>query len=325
VNDFDLALGDELTRDERRERFGGSLYGGIEPSRKTPNVFIYTDPAVGERHGYSYDGWVDDDEVFQYTGEGREGDQRIKVGNKALLTHSDDDRKLRVFAVNGVVAGTRNTKRQLYIGEFETDAEQPYFRALAPDDEGEPRSVLVFRLRPVGESLVRDQDRCPNNALPQTGLVEPVDFESWVEDAEVEGIGTEQFERKPMESIIGKRREAALVERYKTYLERQGHTVRARKIHTPDSVQPLRVDLFDETTQDLCEAKSSATRINVRYALGQILDYSRVVTFSSRSVLLPTRPHEDLLDLLVSNHISCVYETSKGVFERIDPEIGQPS
>lgn len=38
-----------------------------QPSTTTPNVLIFTDPGVGNRHG-CYDGWVGD--VFHYTGMG---------------------------------------------------------------------------------------------------------------------------------------------------------------------------------------------------------------------------------------------------------------
>ena len=51
--------------------------GGMAPSRSAPNLLIFTDPAVGNRHGY-YDGWVSD--IFHYTGMGQKGDQEFKSG-----------------------------------------------------------------------------------------------------------------------------------------------------------------------------------------------------------------------------------------------------
>ncbi|MGH2705147.1 MAG: hypothetical protein ACRDJ4_08640 [Actinomycetota bacterium] len=68
---WNLRTGDELTREERRTRFGGALYGGIEPSATTPNVFLYTDPSRGQAFGYDFDGWASDEALFLYTGEGR--------------------------------------------------------------------------------------------------------------------------------------------------------------------------------------------------------------------------------------------------------------
>jgi hypothetical protein len=43
-------------------------------SSSTPNVFLFTDPAVGHQHGY-YDGWVGD--RFHYTGMRQRGDQQF--------------------------------------------------------------------------------------------------------------------------------------------------------------------------------------------------------------------------------------------------------
>jgi hypothetical protein len=35
--DWDLAVGDHLSREQRMVHFGGAKYGGIEPSGTTPN------------------------------------------------------------------------------------------------------------------------------------------------------------------------------------------------------------------------------------------------------------------------------------------------
>ena len=319
MSDWNLEVGEELTRDQRRRRFGGGLYGGIEPSARTPNVFIYTDPRVGETHGYNYDGWVEEDTIFQYTGEGRVGDQLMRMGNQAILNHRLDGRALRVFAANGIVAGTAKTKRQLYIGEFRLDSGLSHFVADAPDDNGDPRSVFVFRLRPLDETFVRAEERCPNTAPSTSTRVEEAEVETWTEESEVEGSYVTSFERKPIESVTSLRREAELVWRYKKYLESQGHEIKSRKIYLAGAVQPLRVDLFDNTTEELCEAKGSTTRVQVRYAVGQILDYGRHVEHRTLSALLPTRPADDLVELLQGVGIACVYESKRNLFERIEP------
>src|SRR5579862_9822612 len=133
AEDWDVALGAELTREERQERFGGALYGGHEPSAQTPNVFIYSDRDRGAKFGYNYDGWSGDDAVYLYTGDGSVGDQvESDGGNAAILRHQEDGRALRVFVAGGFVEGTR-TKRHVYIGEFELDTERPYFPEQAPD------------------------------------------------------------------------------------------------------------------------------------------------------------------------------------------------
>ena len=49
-------VGAILSRRARGERYGGGLYGGIEPSATTPKVFLYSDPSAGNACGYNYDG-----------------------------------------------------------------------------------------------------------------------------------------------------------------------------------------------------------------------------------------------------------------------------
>ena len=52
--------------------------------------------------------------------------------------------------------------------------------------------------------------------------------------------------------------------------------------------------------------------------LGQLLDYSRYVEHSARAVLVPSRPAEDLCDLLLSHSISFIYQVGRD-FRRNDP------
>jgi hypothetical protein len=41
-----------IRRVELHRRYGGGGQSGISPSKSTPNVFTFSDPARGERHGY---------------------------------------------------------------------------------------------------------------------------------------------------------------------------------------------------------------------------------------------------------------------------------
>jgi hypothetical protein len=82
-----LEAGNQLTRREVHERFGGRQQGGISPSREAPVVMFFTDPATGHQHGY-YDG-MDEDGLFNYVGEGQQGDQQFVQGNKAILRPAD--------------------------------------------------------------------------------------------------------------------------------------------------------------------------------------------------------------------------------------------
>jgi len=136
---WDLSKGDVILRRELHDRFGGGRQGGISPSRRTPNVFIFSERKVGERHGYKD---RTDGEFFLYVGEGQQGDQRMKKGNKAILNHVEDGRRIRLFkGASGEV---------VYAGEFEVDHNQPWFTERAQSTDGGPeRTVIVFRLKEV--------------------------------------------------------------------------------------------------------------------------------------------------------------------------------
>jgi hypothetical protein len=138
-------------------------------------------------------------------------------------------------------------------------------------------------------------------------------------DVPVEAHHTVQYETHSRSlSATAVRREAELVTRYRRWSEDKGHHMTGKDILLPGRKAPLRVDLYDLTDSELIEAKASAARDSVRFALGQIFDYSRYVVHEKRAVLLPNRPDADLVDLLSRNGISCIYETRSGTFERIN-------
>jgi hypothetical protein len=294
-----------LSRAERKARFGG-----IEPSSSSPNVFLYSDPSRGEAYGYSYDGWADDGRMFLYTGEGRVGDQPMNHGNRAILEHRDRGRSLRLFVADGLVGGTAQ-RNQRYIGEFEIDHANPYSLQEAPDANGENRTVFVFRLRSVGEALRRDSDESAvSNAEPE-GSASLIAVE--------ENIGS-SFEVAPQEGTTATRRESELVDRYITWTG-PGRVFGRWKLRVPDELRPLLTDIYDETENILYEAKGTATRIAIRMAIGQLLDYRRHIDRHGMhlAILLPHRPSEDLIELATGLGIAVVAEKDCGGFESIKP------
>lgn len=318
--DWHVAPGDILSRDERSLRYGGATQGGIQPSSSTPNVFIYSDPGAGSTYGYNFDGWTSDGSAFLYTGEGRTGDQRMRVGNAAILNHRNVGRSLRLFVAEGLAAGTR-TKVQLYVGEFETDSSSPYRVAVAPDQDGAERNVFVFRLLPVGEVHRREEDASSSDDAPDGARSERVPVDSATpavgsaEAVPVEAMGTGEYPTAGSTAATGVKREAQLVDRFKAHLELKRSTCIRYKIRPAGEFRDLYTDIFDETDNVLYEAKGVATREAVRMAIGQLLDYRRYVhSDPALAVLLPTRPSEDLIDLLASQGIRCVFEGGSGGF-----------
>ncbi len=92
------------------------------------------------------------------------------------------------------------------------------------------------------------------------------------------------------------RREAGLVLEFAAHLVQIGHDVCAHEY--PVGEISLRNDIADETTRTLWEAKSSVDRSSVRNAIGQLLDYRRFEPADWQiGILLPRRPHDDLLEL----------------------------
>jgi 5-methylcytosine-specific restriction protein A len=327
-----LIPGDVSTKPELATTYGGNRQAGISVSGRTPNILCYTNAQKNERHGYNFDGWVDGDSLFHYTGHGDEGDQVFRVGRKgignaALRDHVVNSKTVRMFVADGTMPGT-STGRQLYIGEFHLDASNPYFRAESLDVLDELRSVIVFRLLAVGNVLVRPEDRCPNEIQPSG--IEPIlevspepetDTTTSVEDVEFADSQTTTFERRPMESMTGQLREKQLVWRYREFLTAQGHEYTLQRYQIPGSSAYNEIDLLDTTRNELVEAKSSSTRGHVRYAIGQLMDYERRIHPTTTAMLLPSCPSDDLLDLIHQAGVVCIFEEAAGVFTRIEPPI----
>jgi hypothetical protein len=140
---WNLERGDRIRRSQLHDEYGGSRRGGIASCRKTPNVFLFTDAAIGKEHGYLFDGWDAATGLFNYTGEGQTGDQELVRGNRRVLEHERNGQAVRLFyGAKGVVQ---------YAGEFEL-ADPPYLIRQAHESGSTTlRKVLVFRLRPVFE------------------------------------------------------------------------------------------------------------------------------------------------------------------------------
>lgn len=287
-----LQPGESIERGVLRERYGGSPQGGIAPSRTSPNVMIFSEAAAGRQDGY-FDGWREDG-CFHYTGEGQRGDQRMKSGNAAILRHEAEGRALRLFD------GARG--RVAYQGEFALDAERPFYTTDAPESKtGSVRNVIVFRMRPL--------DTRPRSS---TSLLDRISQER-VQHVAVEQQWTEKaFVAPSRQEYEAERREQKLVLAFQEQLLRKGHSVDRLKIVPPGEAKPLFCDLIDNTTQTLYEAKGTVERGAIRMAIGQLLDYARFVQPRPRiAILLPSRPRNDLLELLASAGVDAVWQDGK--------------
>jgi hypothetical protein len=284
-----LKPGEQIERKALQADFGGRTQGGIGPSRKTPNVFLFSDPKAGEPHGY-YDGWLSD-QCFHYSGEGQYGDQQMKSGNASILNHKAEGRALRLFeGARGVVT---------YVDEFELDEEKPYYRTDAPETgDGPRREVIVFRLRPKTVA-----PGPPTSKLAEI-LQGPATASVPIEQQHTERA----FVTPSQDPYEAERREQRLVLDLELFLRHRGHTVSRQRIVPPGEARPLFTDLWDETTGTLVEAKGTVERNAIRMAIGQLADYKRFIPdLKHLALLLPTQPRPDLADLLASQGIGLIY------------------
>ncbi len=294
MTDWNIAVGETLLRSELHDRWGGGRYGGMEPAVRANSIFLFSKPSVGEVYGYKYDGWHRDG-TYHYTGDGQVGDQSPEAGgNRDLLKAPSLGRTIRLFRSEA----TSTT----YVGAFEL-ADPPWYPADAPDRNHEMRKVLVFRLVPIGD-VARDLvDVAVDPAGP-----EELPLEAWNIDAYVVG--------RPDEPPVAIRREAELVRVYAEWLAARGEEAVRHRLPLPSGGH-LYTDVFNKNRGELLEAKASAARVYVRTGLGQLLDYSRFLDHDSRALLLPSRPPEDLVELLHACGVGLVWRNGVS-FERSD-------
>lgn len=318
-----IAPGNVLRRSEIHSRYGGSVYGGVEPSRTTPNVMIYTDPHAGESYGYVFDGWSHTESgVFYYCGHGQVGDQDPYTNrNAAILRHLHESRALRLFSTLDGKNAAPGGKRQQYVGEFRVDPEHPFEFQKAPDRNGDSRRVVVFRLLAIeadreGESAsYSDLHFGGDVSVEAPTLPPPVATPAAADalEAAVDYIDSENH--TVMETVHPPRAghnivkfEAKLVSEWEHRLRSQGHELVRARISIDGEKGDLVTDTLDLTAGILYEAKSSAERSTVRLALGQLWDYLRFLPGFTGSLLLTEEPTPDVRRLVKSAGFGLVYK-----------------
>ena len=122
-------------RKEIHARFGGQQQGGIITPADHPVIIIVTGDE-GLHHGYA-DRYRDDG-VFEYFGEGQQGDMQLVRGNAAIAYHAQAGKSLLLFKKTG--AGLR------FVAEMVCEG---FHVEHAPDRNGNDREAIVFELRPL--------------------------------------------------------------------------------------------------------------------------------------------------------------------------------
>lgn len=142
-DEWTLLRGQSILRTMLHDRYSGIRQGRIAPSRKTKNIFLFTDYISSKEHGNQTDYWSDDF-TFNYCGDGQVGDQELTRRNRQVLNHELDGRKLRLFnPVSGKVT---------YLGEMKIDSENPYVFEQRIGRDSQSRNVIIFKLKRVVDS-----------------------------------------------------------------------------------------------------------------------------------------------------------------------------
>ncbi|MGW7609169.1 hypothetical protein ACWGKW_18220 [Streptomyces sp. NPDC054766] len=325
---LDLVPGLITTREEVAASYGGSVYsGGMVPAPKSKMLFVYSDPATGLKHGYTFDGWTEDDDfgpLYLYTGAGAAGHQQMKLGNKSLMDTLTNGYVVHLFVSNGKAPG-KKLVMQRYVGRVALDAVEPYEERWAPGSDGEMRRVFVFRLRPAEDATMNVLDT--DSVLPatQTKVVElppkPPAAKVPAQQTGAKDKKTEQHTTAQTTANIPggprtvERREGQLCTAFEEFLIAAGHETKSFQITVEGEPGAFTPDLYDATDNVLYEAKGLATRNNVRMAIGQLLDYRRHLKVPAGlrlAVLLPESPTADLQALCAAENIALVTQTTDG-------------
>ncbi|MDH6217622.1 hypothetical protein [Streptomyces pseudovenezuelae] len=327
MSSLDLAQGSTTTRAELAEAYGGSQYGGgIVPANQSHNIFVFSDPAAGKEHDYTFDGRADDDEfgvLYLYTGAGQgTGDQQMTDRNRALLNHVQAGRDVHLFVADGTL-GFSATTIQRYIGQVVVDPVQPYEERWTQVD-GEPgRRLYVFRLRPAPGVTLALTAKDTMQAAPTTEALPVPPAAAEPASASATPVATEQHGTDATTADVTGglrtvfRREGRLTAAFEALLVSHGHVVHRFQIPVAGERGALLTDLYDATDNVLYEAKGKASRDHVRMAIGQLLDYRRHIDVPDGlrlAVLLPEEPSADLRDLLNVEGIALVTQTAEGGF-----------
>lgn len=193
-----------------------------------------------------------------------------------------------------------------------------YYPAWEPLALPEPVSDTATDPASDGSAAIGEADVYAEYGSVEVALSGPASVEQvHVDEVLPAALKTELFEVKAMAERMASQPEAELGQRFEQYLAARGRQVCCFAITLPDGTV-LTTDRCDVDGDVLYEAKSSADRMSVRLALGQVLDYGhhvgRVRADLRLAILLPTVPAPDLVELLQSLAVGCVVEGPLGVF-----------
>ena len=155
-------------RRQLHDQYGGNRQNGISNCKGHPIIFIFTGSS-GEQYGYE-DGW-DSEGYFRYTGEGQIGDMTFDRGNRSLLEHKENNKKVFLFEK------TNQSGLWKFIDELKLEGYE-YF--ISKDREGTNRNSIKFRFISItnNQTIINESEITPTefnsskpNRTERKGLV----------------------------------------------------------------------------------------------------------------------------------------------------------
>ena len=328
MTDWKLPVGTDLLRDEFDSLAGFSIekQAGICHPNGYPFVVIFSDKDAAYENGYIYDGWVNDNQFFQYTGQGVSGDQTFTSKNKAIRDAQANNESIHIFCAKENISP--GGMKHVYIGEFSLE------RTLSAESFGRDdllRQVIVFQFKPVdGDILIRHEDQCSTDvSLPSRSITKTKNRnnrtrrEGLKKATDIKRTSGKR-KRKSIDEMEINTPEFDLQDQFENFLEKKNIEWVYYQIPVDGITGRLEIDLYIPSMDLLCELKGSAVRENIRMSIGQLKDYEHHlkkfgVTPKSLAVVLPSKPADDLLELLQMIGIECIYAgDSKSFVSNID-------
>lgn len=301
--DWLLEPGDTVRRGSVHDAYGGQRQGGISTPRDSRHILIFTNPAAGEDFGYAQYEGLREDGSYAYTGEGQNGHQQFKGGNRAIRDAAQNGKTIRLFRTNRSSA--------TYVGAFTTGS-PPYAIETIPDADRNPRDGIIFNLLPLDARV----DLLPAHGGALEDVASLVRYGAtprvWT-PPEYSDVVVSEIQSLPSERIVS-REEFQLQAAFGEWLHTQGTAPAGLPLRAGSTV--IEPDMWVPDRNWIVEAKRSSARAYVRMAIGQVLDYAHVARKADVNaipvVLLPGPPEIDLRELMAKLGITLVTRTEDG-------------
>lgn len=308
---FPVKIGQKLTKRAIHDLVGGSDQHAMTSCTNGAAFLIFYDPKTSKKN--KYDLWEGEqvDGSFSYTGQGLVGDQKLTRSNSGLVNAEENGRPIHFFRRPEIGVQREKGNPYVYVGPVVL-GDPRYEVRIAPDTRGNERRVFVFRLVALGGSKV-GTSKIENlgDVTLDTGKWQPIQSES-AQLADLERIGKS--------TVL---EENKLHNRFGEYLSRNGLVPERISIQIAGMKGFLIPDFVIKEWGFVVEAKPTLSREHIRLAIGQVLDYTfllrRAGTALKPAILLPSRPQDDLFELIKSLGISLIAELASGDFEVTRP------